>query len=210
MTRVAVVGAGAAGTLVALHLLRRDALGALHLTVIDPDRSTGPGVPYRTTDPRHLLNVPAGKLSVDAAEPSDFVAWLAENGLPGMSAEDFVPRELLGRYLSTAFEGARDARVTRVHHRAVAVTRHDGELSVALCNGDEVHADTVVLAPGHTRQPSRGWRSASGRNRSDDGRSGLHAATAGTNPACDIPWWAAPESTSSGSTPSGAGSGVRY
>jgi uncharacterized NAD(P)/FAD-binding protein YdhS len=154
--RIAVVGAGAAGTLVALHLLRHAATGTLHLTLIDPDRRTGPGVPYRTTDPRHLLNVPAGKLSVTAAEPADFVAWLAENGVPEASPEDFAPRELFGRYLSSAFEGARGDRVTRVHHRAVAVARHTGGLSVALCNGDEVHADTVVLAAG-PNTPGTSW-----------------------------------------------------
>ncbi|OHU79519.1 FAD/NAD(P)-binding protein [Mycobacteroides chelonae] len=156
MTRIAVVGAGAAGTLVALHLLQHAATGTLHLTLIDPDRRTGPGVPYRTADPRHLLNVPAGKLSVTAAEPADFVAWLAENGLPEASPEDFVPRELFGRYLSSAFEGARGDRVTRVHYRAVAVARHAGGLSVALCNGDEVHADTVVLAAG-PNTPGTSW-----------------------------------------------------
>ncbi|MGC7327267.1 FAD/NAD(P)-binding protein, partial [Mycobacteroides abscessus subsp. abscessus] len=58
----------------ALHLLRRNDSRELHLTVIDPDAKTGPGVPYRTTDPRHLLNVPAGKLGVDSAEPLGFVA----------------------------------------------------------------------------------------------------------------------------------------
>lgn len=92
MTRVAIVGAGAAGTMAALHLLRRNDSRELHLTVIDPDAKTGPGVPYRTTDPRHLLNVPAGKLGVDSAEPLGFVAWLHDNGQTDTGPGDFVPR----------------------------------------------------------------------------------------------------------------------
>lgn len=159
MTRVAVVGAGAAGTLVALHLLRREASGALHLTVIDPDRGTGPGVPYRTTDPRHLLNVPAGKLGVDSAEPLDFVAWLRGNGRPGTGPEDFVSRGLFGRYLSGTFERARGDRVSRVHRRAVAVTSRGDGLSVVLDDGDITHADTVILAAG-PNTPGTSWAPA--------------------------------------------------
>lgn len=158
MTHVAVVGAGAAGTMAALHLLRHKDSRALRLTVIDPDASTGPGVPYRTTDPRHLLNVPAGRLSADASEPLDFVDWLGGNGLTGAGPEDFVPRGLFGRYLSRAFDGARGDRVTRIHRRAVAVAVHGHGLTVTLCNGDSVQADAVVLAAG-PNTPGTDWAS---------------------------------------------------
>lgn len=156
MTHVAVVGAGAAGTVAALHLLRRRDSRTLRLTVIDPDASTGPGVPYRTTDPRHLLNVPAGRLSVDAGEPLDFVAWLGGNGLTGAGPEDFVARGLFGGYLSSAFDGARGDRVTRIHRRAVAVAVHGHALAVTLCNGESVHADAVILAAG-PNTPGTAW-----------------------------------------------------
>ncbi|MBA0046154.1 FAD/NAD(P)-binding protein [Mycobacteroides sp. LB1] len=156
MTHVAVVGAGAAGTMAALHLLRRKDSRALRLSLIDPETGTGPGVPYRTADPRHLLNVPAGKLSADVTVPLEFVKWLGNNGLPGAGPEDFVPRGLFGRYLSGEFEGARDDRVTRIHRRAVAVTRQGDGLSVALGNGDNVQADAVILAAG-PNIPGTSW-----------------------------------------------------
>ncbi|MFA4080815.1 FAD/NAD(P)-binding protein [Mycobacteroides salmoniphilum] len=156
MPHVAVVGAGAAGTMAALHLLRHKDSRALRLTVIDPDASTGPGVPYRTTDPRHLLNVPAGRLSADANEPLDFVDWLGGNGLTSAGPEDFVPRGLFGRYLSRAFDGARGDRVTRIHRRAVAVAVHGHGLTVTLRNGDSVQADAVVLAAG-PNTPGTTW-----------------------------------------------------
>jgi uncharacterized NAD(P)/FAD-binding protein YdhS len=156
MTHIAIVGAGAAGTMTALHLLRRKDSSPMRLTVVDPDTSSGPGVPYRTTDPRHLLNVPAGKLSADASAPLDFVGWLNGNGLPGAGSGDFVPRGLFGRYLSSAFEGARGDRVNRVHRRAVAVAVRRHGLAVTLCNGDIVHADAVVLAAG-PNTPGTSW-----------------------------------------------------
>lgn len=163
MTRVAVIGAGAAGTMAALHLLRRNDSRQLHLTVIDPDAKTGPGVPYRTTDPRHLLNVPAGRLGVDSDEPLGFVAWLQDNGQTGTGPGDFVPRGLFGHYLSHTFERARGDRVSRVHHRAVAVTRGGDGLSVALGNGDIAHVDAVILAAG-PNMPGASWAPSSLRD----------------------------------------------
>lgn len=156
MTHIAVVGAGAAGTMAALHLLRHNDSRTLRLTVIDPGAETGPGVPYRTTDPRHLLNVPAGKLGVDSAEPLGFVDWLTDSGLPDAVPGDFVSRGLFGHYLSSAFEQARGNRVSRIHGRAAAVTRQGEGLSVALGNGDTVDADTVILAAGPT-MPGTAW-----------------------------------------------------
>lgn len=163
MTRVAVIGAGAAGTMAALHLLRRNDSRQLHLTVIDPDAKTGPGVPYRTTDPRHLLNVPAGRLGVDSDEPLGFVAWLQDNGQTDTGPGDFVPRGLFGHYLSHTFERARGDRVSRVHHRAVAVTRGGDGLSVALGNGDIAHVDAVILAAG-PNMPGASWAPSSLRD----------------------------------------------
>lgn len=163
MTRVAVIGAGAAGTMAALHLLRRNDSRQLHLTVIDPDAKTGPGVPYRTTDPRHLLNVPAGRLGVDSDEPLGFVAWLQDNGQTDTGPGDFVPRGLFGHYLSHTFERARGDRVSRVHHRAVAVTRGGDGLSVALGNGDIAHVDAVILAAG-SNMPGASWAPSSLRD----------------------------------------------
>ncbi|ORA30672.1 FAD/NAD(P)-binding protein [Mycobacteroides abscessus] len=163
MTRVAVIGAGAAGTMAALHLLRRNDSRQLHLTVIDPDAKTGPGVPYRTTDPRHLLNVPAERLGVDSDEPLGFVAWLQDNGQTDTGPGDFVPRGLFGHYLSHTFERARGDRVSRVHHRAVAVTRGGDGLSVALGNGDIAHVDAVILAAG-PNMPGASWAPSSLRD----------------------------------------------
>ena len=57
---VIVVGAGAAGTLVAIHLARtarRRSLG-LDVTLIDPADRWGRGVAFGTGDDQHLLNVP--------------------------------------------------------------------------------------------------------------------------------------------------------
>src|SRR5690606_7794125 len=73
---IAIVGGGAAGTLAAIHLLRRAAPG-LRIAMYEPSLHPGEGVAYSTRRPEHLLNVPAGKMSALPDEPGDFLAWLA-------------------------------------------------------------------------------------------------------------------------------------
>ena len=61
MQTIAVIGGGFAGMMTAYHLLD---LGDDQLEVIlfEPSDVLG-GLAYTTTDPFHLLNVPAGKMS---------------------------------------------------------------------------------------------------------------------------------------------------
>ena len=75
--RVVVVGGGAAGTLVATHLVRSATLRgtALEVDVLEPADRLGRGTAYGTTDDAHLLNVPASGMSALPENPGHFVAW---------------------------------------------------------------------------------------------------------------------------------------
>jgi len=75
MSSVAVVGAGASGTLLALHLLRH-APWDTRIALIDRQPPFGPGLAYGTGSPSHLLNVPAGRMSAFADQPRHFGDWL--------------------------------------------------------------------------------------------------------------------------------------
>src|SRR4029079_505649 len=79
---VAVVGAGAAGTLTAIHLRDRAVRDerALHTVLVDPRPEPGRGVAYSTADRRHLLNVPAGGMSALADQPGHLLESLHEHG----------------------------------------------------------------------------------------------------------------------------------
>ncbi|MEV5177447.1 FAD/NAD(P)-binding protein, partial [Streptomyces flaveolus] len=137
---VAVVGAGAAGTLAAARLLAAATARGRAVTVrlVDPAPDTGRGVAYRTEDPRHLLNVPAGRMSGDPGDPDHFVRWLAARGRPRASG-DYVPRGEYGRYLEdvlhTAAAASRDARLDRVHDRVTAVRRQGDAVRLDLAGG---------------------------------------------------------------------------
>ncbi|MFD5093989.1 FAD/NAD(P)-binding protein [Amycolatopsis thailandensis] len=139
--RIAIVGAGAAGTLTAACLLTEPGV-AVHL--IDPSPHTGRGRAYGTRDRRHLLNVPAGRMSASTKDPDGFVRWLGGAGAGG----DFVSRWTYGSYLADRLaDAARSSSSTliRTHER---VTGLRPGLELVLASGSVVTADAAVLALG--------------------------------------------------------------
>jgi uncharacterized NAD(P)/FAD-binding protein YdhS len=153
--RVAIVGGGAAGALAAVHLLRepRDR-GALEIDLIDRTGGFGAGVAYGTTDPLHLLNVPAVRMGAIHGRPEDFHQWLAGRGEPA-AVEAFLPRGLYATYLrdllASAEREATDARLRRHHGEVTAIAELHGAgapLELTLADGERIEADRAILALG--------------------------------------------------------------
>ncbi len=140
-----VVGGGASGTLATLHLrLYARARGVpLHLVLIDRDRRHGLGQAYATTDPHHLLNSRAEKMSALEHDSLHFVRWLHAQGL-NAAGPDFLPRHVYGRYLRELLEDASPARLTG---DVVALTCQP--LRVHLSDREALDADAVILATGN-------------------------------------------------------------
>ncbi|MER8104115.1 FAD/NAD(P)-binding protein [Kitasatospora sp. NPDC094016] len=161
---IAVVGAGAAGTLTALRLLHHAAAGRpapARIRLIDPGPA-GPGLAFGTDAPHHLLNVRAGQMSAHRDDPGHFVRWLGDRG----GEHDFVPRRLFGRYLAESLAAAADRPGTpdlvRVPDRVVGLTHRPSAttppLRLWLRDGPPLDVDAAVLAlgnfaPGHTWAP---------------------------------------------------------
>jgi uncharacterized NAD(P)/FAD-binding protein YdhS/tetratricopeptide (TPR) repeat protein len=154
--RIVIVGAGAAGTLVALHLARsagRRSTGC-DLVLVDPVDVLGRGVAFGTTDPGHLLNVPASGMSALPEDPGHFVAWrgVQDPDRPSLSW-DFAPRRQFSWYLAetlaAALAGAA-GHVTFRHLRArvVAARFTAPGVTVVTDAGRELTADAAVLATG--------------------------------------------------------------
>src|SRR3954452_21400132 len=102
-TRVVVVGGGASGVITAGHLMRSaDAERRLEVHVIEKSQSTGPGLAYRTTHPRHTVNNYAARLSAIDGDPDHLMRWCANRGTP-VGPMGFVHRSLYGQYLSDVF-----------------------------------------------------------------------------------------------------------
>lgn len=141
---VVVIGGGPAGGLTALAVRHRT---GRPVVIVDPAPRLGPGTAYATDDPRHLLNSRAGAMSADPAAPDDFVAWCRAHG-PAVTADDFVPRGLYGRYLTDRL----DEEAAGLRHRPVRATRIRPDRAgwtVVLADGGTIPARDVVLAVGH-------------------------------------------------------------
>lgn len=150
--RVVVVGGGASGALVAANLLQAaQHAGPVDVRVIEREDLVGPGLAYRTTDPRHLLNNVAARLSVFEQEPDHLLRWCDERGIPA-EPQSFLPRQVYGRYLASVLAATEVPSGSRLHRfrGEVCDVEPDGEgYVVQLACGWQQEADVVVLALGN-------------------------------------------------------------
>ncbi|MET9650952.1 FAD/NAD(P)-binding protein [Streptomyces sp. NPDC006460] len=153
---VAVVGAGAAGALVAVQLCEAAARRRtpIDLLLIDPAAEAGRGTAYATEVPEHRLNVPVGGMSCYPDDPGHFLRWLCRHGESAVDATDFASRYRFGSYLADTLGRAiitahGTVAVRRLRTRATRCTEAaDGRVTLALADGGAVTADSVVLATG--------------------------------------------------------------
>jgi uncharacterized NAD(P)/FAD-binding protein YdhS len=154
---IALIGGGAAGTLVAQRLLR-DAPDGTNVVLVESARPTGRGVAYSTTEPQHLLNVPAGMMSAFSDEPDHFTRWV--RGRQRVSSGDYLPRSLYGSYLAETLDDAAARRpavtLTRRHDRVVRVRTAGAALTLTTASGADLTAHAAVLAIGG-QPPDCAW-----------------------------------------------------
>lgn len=150
--RIAIVGSGFSGVAVAWQLLGGLPSGS-RITLINGSGRFARGLAYGTQSADHLLNVPAGRMSLDPAQPEHFVQWLRAAGSPSAQGSEFVSRRRYGDYLQASLEAriasrpdvALDPRVTAV----TDVTPHAGRWQLQFSDGSTDLFDAVVLAIGH-------------------------------------------------------------
>ena len=147
---IAIVGAGASGTLTAVQLLRR-ASHPLRVLLFERAPASARGVAYGTTFDDHLLNVRAGSMSGFPDDPPCCVNWLHARGVAS-APTDFVSRRLYGEYLGETLDEAKRAAAEgvklQVRNDEVVGIGSDST-TIQLRDGEEIHADRVVLALGN-------------------------------------------------------------
>jgi len=150
----AIVGAGFSGMAVAVQLLQR-LKGPARVCLINRSLSFGRGLAYGTNSPSHLLNVPAGRMSLDPQRETGFIDYLQSRGLP-YKGGDFVPRSLYGDYLERSLLKAQAAAADGVKLELLEAevlgieTVGQGEAPVLRLNtGQVIEATEVILALGN-------------------------------------------------------------
>ncbi|MBE7157205.1 MAG: FAD/NAD(P)-binding protein [Rhodospirillales bacterium] len=142
---VAIIGGGVSGALTAFHLRWNSA--ATRVVVIDPRPELGLGLAYSTPSLRHLLNVPAGKISALPADPGHFLAWLRENYDPEASAMTFAPRAVFGCYVRALL--SQTMGIEHLQTEVLDLQSTGNAATLTLRDGSTLHADGVVLATGN-------------------------------------------------------------
>lgn len=154
--RVAIIGAGASGTLLAVHLLRQSNLPA-DIVLIERAAAFGRGAAYASPNPDHTLNVMAHMMGGEAESDAEgFADWLTRQaGLTSSASirNTYAARFQYGTYLGHLLEtAAREApgRLKRLRGEVVeAVPRGDRRYALRLADGDIVEADIVALCLGN-------------------------------------------------------------
>src|ERR1700684_2101278 len=144
-TTIAIIGGGVSGTLTAFHLVRQGT--PARVILIDKRPDFGLGLAYSTPSLRHLLHVPAGKISALPDQPDHFLNWLRKNHDPAATEKTFAPRAIFGRYIQSLLRST--SPLEQEIATVVDVRPHGSGAVLRLHNGCEIRADLVVLATGN-------------------------------------------------------------
>ena len=142
--RVAIVGGGFSGAMLATRLAER----GLASILINRTADFGLGVAYSTPFDGHLLNVRSCRMSAIDGRPGHFADWLAAHH-PGLADPNgFAPRRLYGLYVQDRLAGAEAAHPCLID-RVVGVAAAIEAEGVFLADGRRLAAGAVVLATGN-------------------------------------------------------------
>jgi uncharacterized NAD(P)/FAD-binding protein YdhS len=153
---IAIVGGGFTGLMTMANLLRlgQESGMPLHIVLIDRQPAMGEGIAYRTNDARHLLNVPAGRMSAWADRPDDFLTF-ARSKDPSAGPDDFLPRKIYGEYVRKTVldlaESAGDHLSAAIVHDEVKSLEQSSSSGwdIETAGRRSVHADLAILGVGH-------------------------------------------------------------
>lgn len=155
---IAIIGAGFSGLMTAYHLIK-EATIPLTIYIINDNETFGRGAAYSTPHLKHLLNVPAAKMSAIHDDPNHFLEWVHKQDAYKTVNKDilgktFLPRKVYGDYFNSIWEDAlknkrTDSTVNIIHDSAVDIEKKDGRFIIYLTSKVQISSDIVVLATGN-------------------------------------------------------------
>lgn len=150
---VVIIGGGASGVLMAVHLLtRQDRL--FRVTLLEGRNAPGQGLAYSTLDPDHLLNTRAHNMSAFPEDPEHFLRWLQlQPSQAPVTGQCFVSRKVYGNYLADLMtpwlNGPEPQRLRVVREAAVRLQDGPRGVVVHLSGGNSIIGEIAILATGH-------------------------------------------------------------
>ncbi len=152
--RIVVVGGGASGTILAVHLLRNGP-PSLRVAIVEHRAVVGAGIAYSTDEPDHLLNTRASGMSAFPDDPDHFWRWLVATSRAEALGCDgsfcFVPRRVYRDYLGELVAPflAPGGRLSLIEGTCTDIRPVRGGVAIDLSDGRTEVAGLAVLATGY-------------------------------------------------------------
>ncbi|MCR0982075.1 FAD/NAD(P)-binding protein [Roseomonas populi] len=160
---VAILGGGLSGALLAV-LLQRALPSGRSIALFESGPPPGRGLAYSTPDPNHILNAPAGAMSLLPDQPDHFTAWLEANGAPAPTGQETLPvarrfaqRMFYGDYVEENLRAATSAEAgarLAIHRDRATALEEVPEGWRITSGGATWTARLCVLAIGHAPSPA--------------------------------------------------------
>ena len=155
---IAIIGIGFTGMMTAVQLIRQ-ATSPLALYLINDKYEFGKGPAYSTASAKHILNVPAAKMSAFADQPNHFLDWAHQQDKykeidKEVLGKVFMPRREFGKYLNAIWNEAvsnklPDTVIHIIKDIAVDISTELGKNIITLESNKTVSADYVILSTGN-------------------------------------------------------------
>lgn len=150
--KLAIVGMGISGSAVLKNLYDLNALTEEdQVDVYEPRDTIGVGFAYQSDDLVLLMNSYSKRLSLNEANPDEFMEWLGQHH-PEYLEDDFVPRPIFGEYVNQKYRPYLDQEsVTWYHHEVtnIRINQADNFILYTDQNKQGQEYDWVFLTIGH-------------------------------------------------------------
>jgi len=152
MTKIAIIGAGLSGRLLALNLARKGT-SAVSIRMIDRGDTRYMGPAYSNEADYLLLNVRAGQMGAFSEDPEHFLTWAQERGARA-GRSDFLPRRLFRDYILDLMADAWQARTNgplfeHVRGEVTDIETKGGCATIHVEAQEPFVVDRVILALGN-------------------------------------------------------------
>lgn len=155
-SRVAIIGGGYTGAILAKLLVERGQRDIEEVTVFEPREHLGCGLAYDVENTDVRLNVAAHRMRAIPGDPAAFLDWMQTSGTLTVDPHAITPegifarRRDFGRFMREQLAPHVDSGA--IHHMrqtARAVERQNEQWRISGSRGDAVLADILILATGH-------------------------------------------------------------
>jgi uncharacterized NAD(P)/FAD-binding protein YdhS len=154
--RVAIIGGGYTGAIIAYLLAQRSHESLAAITVFEPRETLGAGLAYGSGDPDLRLNVAAHRMRAVPGAPSAFFNWLETNSRLSTDTAaitrggTFSRRRDFSLFMGDLLRPFIEiGQIDHIRQRVTKAERNGSSWTITRADGQKEEADTLIVATGH-------------------------------------------------------------